>query len=206
MLNVKKNGEDFFGYDAKESFVAPPNKTRDMRANYRYIPYLYCANHAYIALIEVRPRLGAQVSVATIRVDEKIRLLDFTMQNPSKRMTGPKRNLFNDLSMLYSTPVTSDDDILDYIPTQYIAEYAKNLGYDGIVYRSSLAPELNSQEIINSLDLDRYNVVVFNYKKCSVIKSNVVRVTASYIESEQTDADLLRLDIRSLIEERLEQI
>lgn len=63
-----------------------------MRANYRYIPYLYCANHPYTALIEVRPRLGANVSVATIVVDEEIRLLDFTLKNIPKSMSKVKIN------------------------------------------------------------------------------------------------------------------
>ena len=37
-----KLGEEnnFWGYSAKESFVAPLEFTKDMRANYKYIPYL----------------------------------------------------------------------------------------------------------------------------------------------------------------------
>lgn len=114
--------ENFFGYNASHSFVPPYDKTKDMRANYRYIPYLYCANNPYIALVEARPRLGAQVSIATIRVNEEIKLLDFTMQTIPAKMADSKKKLFADLSMLYSKPIASDDDILDYIPTQYIAE------------------------------------------------------------------------------------
>lgn len=166
----------FYGYGKKESFVPPPKFTRDLRANYRYIPYLYCANHPYIALVEVRPRLGAFVSVATIRVNEGIHILDFTMQKTSKQMTEAKKNLFSDLSMLYSKPIADDDDITDYIPTQFIAEYAKILGYDGIAFRSSLTPELNEQDTTLYQDLDRYNIVVFNFEKCSAIKSNKVEI------------------------------
>ena len=84
----------FFGYGEKASFVPPPEVTKDMRANYRYIPYLYCANHPYTALVEVRPRLGANVSVATIVVNEEIRLLDFTLKNIPKSMSKVKINFF----------------------------------------------------------------------------------------------------------------
>lgn len=195
-INKEKN---FFGYGAKESFVPPPSKTKDMRANYRYIPYLYCANHPYTALVEVRPRLGAQVSVATIRLKEEIRLLDFTMQTVPSRMSESKKNLFADLSILYSKPITNDDDIIDYIPTQYIAEYAKNLGYDGIAFRSSLTPELSNQDTISHPDLDRCNVVVFNYQKCEVCKSNVVKVVGNYIECEQNDSDSTGINIHPTI-------
>lgn len=199
-------GKGFFGYGPQESFVPPPEKTRDMRASYRYIPYLYCANDPYTALVEVRPRLGAQVSVATIQVNGVIRLLDFTMQSVPSKMTEAKKNLFSDLSILYSKPVTSDDDVLDYIPTQYIAEYAKYLGYDGISFRSSLTPELENQDPINHPEWDRCNIVVFNYDKCAAIKSNVIEIAENSIGCQQIDDDLEKLNIRSVAEELLVRI
>ncbi len=183
------NKDNYYGFDASGSYVAPKEYTRDMRANYRYIPYLYCANHAYLAVIEVRPRLGAEVSVATIQVKESITLLDFTMRNTPKKMTEAKKNLFKDLSNLYSVPVTEDDDITDYIPTQYIAEYAKNLGYDGIAFSSSLMPEG-----IN-VDSSVYNVVIFRYEKAAPIKSNVVRVVENNLELAQIDTDNTKIDL-----------
>lgn len=195
-VNTEKG---FWGYDASGSFVPDPELSKDFRANYRYIPYLYCTNHPYVALLEVRPRLGSCVSVATICVNEEIRLLDFTMQNPSKRMTPAKRNLFADLSLLYSKPVTRDDDILDYIPTQYIAEYAKNLGYDGIAFRSSLTPELNHQDTEKHVELDRYNIVVFKYAKCSAVKSNEVKIIENYLDCQQIDTDSEKLDIHATL-------
>lgn len=183
----------FFGYGKKGSFVPPIKSTRDMRANYRYIPYLYCANHPYTALVEVRPRLGAKVSVAKINVKEKLTLLDFTMKNASERITDTKYNLLSELSILFSKPVTTDDDILDYIPTQYIAEYAKKLGYDGIAFRSSLTPELDEVSTRIDENYDRYNIVVFNYDKCEAIASNVVNVTRNQITCRQTDSDVNKL-------------
>lgn len=191
--------QGFYGFNAEESNVAPLLSTKDMRANYRYIPYLYCANHPYTALLEVRPRLGSIVSVATIEIKEKIRLFDFTMHSAPKGILESKLNLCSDLSYLFSKPVTFDDDILDYIPTQYIAEYVKNLGYDGIAYESSLTPELKNQDIKAHSKLDRYNVVVFNYNKCHPIKSNLVQVKNQYVECNQIDNDAERIDIHPTI-------
>lgn len=201
MTDKSKAGKEpgFFGYGKADSFVAPPSVTRDMRANYRYIPYLYCANHPYTALVEVRPRLGADVSVATITTKEELKLLDFTLKDIPKGMGDPKINLFADLSMLYSKPVTSDDDVIDYIPTQFVAEYAKRLGYDGIAFRSSLTPELEYQDVYGNQDLDRYNIVVFNYQKCEPIASNIVNVTRNYLEYKQIDEDSNRIDIQTAL-------
>ena len=144
--------------------------------------------------------MGALVSVATIVNDEPIRLLDFTIQNKPSKMSEAKKNLFLDLSTLFSTPVTKDDDILDYIPTQFIAEYAKNIGYDGIAFSSSLTPDVNKN------NPDRYNIVIFNYNKCRVIKSNIVKITNVDIECMQIDDDTAKLNTKSFIEERLEEI
>ena len=191
--------DGFFGFNAKESFVAPSSATKDMRANYKYIPYLYCTNHPYTALLEVRPRMGSIVSVATIEVKEKIALLDFTLHTVPKNMQETKLNLFSDLSYLFSKPVAFEDDTLDYIPTQYIAEYAKNLGYDGIAFESSLTPELRSQDIVTHPELDRYNVVIFNYEKCYPIKSNLVKVEQQYTECSQSDNDIEHMDIHPTI-------
>lgn len=201
MQDMSKAGKEhgFFGYGKSDSFVPPASVTRDLRANYRYIPYLYCANHPYTALVEVRPRLGANVSVATITTKAELTLLDFTLKDIPKRMTDAKLNLFADLSMLYSKPVASDDDILDYIPTQFVAEYAKRLGYDGIAFRSSLTPELEDQDIHEHTNLDRYNIVVFNYHKCEPTGSNIVNVTRNYLECEQIDQDSNRVDIHTTI-------
>lgn len=189
----------FWGYSASESFVAPKEFTKDMRANYKYIPYLYCANHPYTALVEVRPRIGSLVSVATLEIQEKMKLLDFTLHQKPKKMGKPKENLFTDLSYLFSKPVAYEDDTLDYIPTQYIAEYAKNLGYDGIAFESSLTPELRSQDIEAHPELDRYNAVIFNYHKCKPIKSNVVGVMQQYTECVQLDKDSEAIDVRTTL-------
>lgn len=194
-LGVEKN---FWGFSAKESFVAPPENTKDMRANYKYIPYLYCSNNPYTALVEVRPRIGSTISVATIVVKEKLTLLDFTLNHLPKKMTEAKKNLFSDLSYLFSKPIAYEDDTLDYIPTQYIAEYAKNLGYDGIVFESSLTPEIHTINSVNP-DLDWYNVVIFNYSKCIPVRSNLFQIEAQYTDCHQIDSDYQKLDINSSV-------
>lgn len=197
--SAKINSEDgFWGYGLSDSYVPPREKARDMRANYRYIPYLYCSNDRYMSMIEVRPRLNSSVSISQIRVCEELVILDFTVSNPIKRMSDVKRNLFDDLSELFSKPVTESDDILDYIPTQYIAEYVKNLGYDGIAFQSSLLGGFAPS--------GKMNIVIFSYEKCKPIGSNVYQVTENYMECQQSDADPLRIDISSPVNEMLEKI
>ena len=154
----------------------------------------------YIALAEVRPHIGAKVSIATIAVKEPLNLLDFTMQPPFPKMPEVKQGILEDLSELFSRPVAKNDEILDYIPTQFIAEYVKRLGYDGITFSSSVTPEFRKNEP------DRHNVVVFNYEKCEAIKSNMFEVERTYVEAKQIDSDRNLLNIESYILERLREI
>ena len=192
------------GFNAENSYIAPPEFTKDMRANYRYIPYLYCASHPYTALAEVRPKVGSLISIATIQAKERINLLDFTLNSIPDRMIESKKNLFSDLSYLFSKPITDEDDTIDYIPTQFIAEYAKNLGYDGISYRSSLSPRIDtSDSAIDEIQNSRYNIVIFNYQKCYPIKSNVVRAINHYIDYFQTDDDPVQLDVGSMLHQMI---
>ena len=101
---------------------------------------------------------------------------------------------------MFSKPVTDDDDITDYIPTQFIAEYAKRLGYDGIVFRSSLVPDINENQ------MERFNIVVFNYQKCEPVKSNVIEITNQFYDCHQIDEDSKRINIKSFLEEELSRI
>lgn len=180
--NIGKQ-RDFYGYDAKQSFVSPKEATKDMRANYRYIPYLYVSSSPLASIYEIRPRYGADVSVATVRVKEKLEILDFTMTFSIAGIGDAKQNLFNAISECFSKPITEEDDTLDYIPTQYIAEYAKNLGYDGIAFKSSV---FSKKDQIKASSI---NFVIFNYYKTEVIKSNVVEISQVSYSAEQVDND-----------------
>lgn len=155
----------FSGYNAAGSFVAPVFATKDMRANYRFIPYLYVASTKKLAIFETRPEKEDKVSVATIVVDEELTLFDLRQtKDLSDKKRTVKDNFLIDLAELYSKPVNSTDDQADYIPTQFIAEYIKQLDYDGIIYPSSHGGDKNNE----------YSIVVFSYNKCHASGSELI--------------------------------
>ena len=173
----------FCGFGKEDSFAAPPEATRDMRANYRYIPYLYCCTSTYLSIIESRPRIGASVSVARIVPKTTLKIFDLSMGIHSKSRrpySAAKYNLLFDLSRMFSKPIASDDDTLDYVPTQYIAEYIKNLGYDGLGYKSSLHE-------FHQSGIEPINMVIFNYDKCEAVGSNLYQITDNTYSCEQID-------------------
>ena len=151
----------FSGYSMKCSFVPPVNKSKDSRASYRYIPYLYVASSEKVSIAEVRAKEEDTVSVAIIEVLEDLTLFDLRQTKKNNEKCGVKDNILIDLAMLYSKPVSTEDEQIDYVPTQYIAEFIKKCDYDGIIYPSSFFPG----------KVQDYNIVIFNYDKCRAIKS-----------------------------------
>lgn len=176
----------FYGYDAKGSFVNPDtSKIGPLRANREHQPRLYCADVPYLSLIEVKPKQEEnknRISLATIRTNDVLTLLDLTLFHiEDDKMKEEKKELFRSLSLLYSTPVEQEKPE-EYLPTQIIADYIEELGYDGIAYSSSISPKLNVENYTCA------NYVIFKYKHCTPIKSNVFKLLSLYNE-ESVDYD-----------------
>ena len=170
-LNTIDSEPGFHGYNSLGSFVAPPLKTKDMRANYRFIPYLYVASSKRLSVKEIRPEEGDSISVASIIVDEDLTVFDLRQIKNISANRNVKDSFLIDLAELYSKPVDTSEDQIEYIPTQFIAEYIKQLDYDGIIYPSSLGDDKNID----------YNIVVFNYDKCHAISSEIVGIMGGEI-------------------------
>lgn len=179
-INISQN---YYGYDLRGSFVNPNvSRIAAMRANRAGQPRLYCADVNYLALIEVRPKVGNKISLATLKINDVLTILDLTLFHIPYGMDEEKQKLFAEISILFSTPVNQDDDKSDYLVTQEIADFVEGLGYDGIAFSSSLSPALN-QENYNCC-----NLVIFNYQKCAPVKSNVVEMRSKY-DAEGSDYD-----------------
>ncbi|MGG1960184.1 hypothetical protein ABFY43_03390 [Bacillus pumilus] len=74
---------------------------------------------------------------------------------------------FNNLSDEMSKPISPNESYLEYIPTQFITEVIKSVGYEGMVFNSSLSDGLNvvlfSQECIEIVRTDLYTVHRTNF-------------------------------------------
>jgi hypothetical protein len=145
-----------------ELVAPPPQKAKDGRINPRGISYLYLSNNIETAIIEVRPWLGQEVSVGYFEIKNDLKCVD-TSQDKKGRMiylgkgkpklTPEKKEeyVWGGINSSFSRPVRSEDESINYIPTQYLSEFFKNNGYDGIIYKSALTEE-------------GYNIVLFNPK------------------------------------------
>jgi len=129
-------------------------QVKNGRANPVGIPYLYAASTPETAIAETRPHPGDRLSVARFRVTESLRLLN--LQHPRKTISpfgdvydSDLLALRHDLAFLshlegeLSKPILPRVADLEYLPTQYLCEFIKNCGYDGVVFKSSISNGAN---------------------------------------------------------------
>jgi hypothetical protein len=131
--------------------VGPPPAARAMagRMNARGISVFYGALDAATAVAEVRPPVGSKVLVVRFEILRPVRLLDVealrslrtggSLFDPSFTGRLQKAKFLKGLSDRISAPVMPDDEPLEYLPTQAVADFLAsevNPPLDGIIYRS----------------------------------------------------------------------
>lgn len=135
------------------------------RANSKGIPCLYVATDKETAMSEVRPWLGAILSVAQLKLSRDLKILNFSVEQEKnnlhfyfKEPTPDKivQAVWSDIDNAFSKPTKVSDFKSEYAPTQIISEFIKSKGYDGIAYKSALAEghniclfDLEAAEVVN---------------------------------------------------------
>jgi len=184
-------GEDVVGFDAAR--MKPlSDRAREGRANPTGIPALYVGTSAETAISEVRPWIGADVSVAMCRLLGPMRTLDLTKGHGKSSFAGAvfrhvlgdgpltaedkAKAVWIDIDNAFSEPVTSSDDRADYAPTQVLAELFRSAGYDAIGYKSHFGD-----------DGDRrgYNLAIFDPGMVEIASCVPYQVKSIKVVAEQ---------------------
>lgn len=146
-----RSGDDIYSI---EQMGAPPKRLASHgRANPAGIPYLYLGSKAETAVAEIRPHTGEVACVADFTIPP-IKAVD--LRHP-RRLVSPFilqdasaiGQLRADLPFLerlgeeLTRPVLPSGAAIDYIPSQYLCEFIKKSGFDGVVYRSSVSDGIN---------------------------------------------------------------
>lgn len=171
VITVPKN-EKFYrarvsnrkGLLRKEMGAPPDDLATAGRANSKGQSCLYLSNRKKTTVKEIRAHVFDYVTIATFRLNQDIRVLDLSsITHASPFYAGIDmlsylvnekylREIENDLAK----PLSRWDTDLDYLPTQYISDFAKFLGYDGVKYFSTF-------------DRDAYNLALFKPELCDCI-------------------------------------
>jgi hypothetical protein len=148
-----------------------PNWQGEGRANPRGIPALYLATTRDTALAEVRPWIGAVISVAELVTERELNVIDCSKYHTRDSFL----NIFDDntksredgiwvaIDRAFATPVNKEDEAKGYIPTQVLADLFKAEGYDGLVYKSLLSD-------------NGFNLTLFNLSDAKVISCDLFKL------------------------------
>lgn len=157
----------FKGFNRKDSLPPPNSISVPGRANPEGIRYTYLCEDEITPIYEVRPTINQIISVAKFKVNKQLKIydIDYVMD----QIEFPP--LFSTISEKFSMPYNGNPS--EYFPTQYLTEFIRTMGFDGIRFNSSL--HKNGK-----------NVVLFNMDY-DVISSNLVTVKNYNLDIDNHD-------------------
>lgn len=127
----------------------PPRRARAGRMNAQGISVFYGATKADVAIAEVRPAVGSWVVIARFDITRRLRLLDLTAAGDiyvegsvfdttlNERLH--RAEFLRSLRWRMGRAVMPDDEGIDYLPTQAVADFLANANeprLDGIIFPS----------------------------------------------------------------------
>ncbi|WP_104177907.1 RES family NAD+ phosphorylase [Cryobacterium sp. Y50] len=158
-------------YPLSEMNAPPRHLAGHGRANPAGIPYLYLGSTPTTAVAELRPHTGEKACIAEFELPE-LKFAD--LRNPRKLtspLVGDESEIIRlraDLPLLerladeLTRPVHPRGAPYEYIPTQYLCEFIKSCGFDGVVYRSSVSSD-------NGINLALFNPEAFEALRVSQV-------------------------------------
>lgn len=170
----KWKNKKYKGYNSKNS-GSPPNHLATLgRANPEYISYLYLCEDEQTPIYEVQPIIGQNVSVAKFKTRKPLKIYDLTRNFPNHHEDPDydTPSMFDVIGKNFSVPNYGKP--VQYLPTQFISEEIKKMGFDGLRFNSSLRQ-------------GGINVVLFDSKSCIAQSSDIVKIENIDIKTRRPD-------------------
>lgn len=160
-------------YAKNQMGTPPPDRASEGRVNSKGIPCLYLADTVETTLHEIRARDFDDVTVATFTPTRKVNLGDLRQLDQLSPFAAGigldwyavNVKILHEISLDIAKPMRRNDSVLDYLPSQYIADFVKSLGYDGICFFSTL-----------NRDHHGVNYAFFNEKDFQCMDVKMIRV------------------------------
>ncbi|WP_295536733.1 RES domain-containing protein [uncultured Thioclava sp.] len=168
---------------AIENMGAPPvGVASHGRANPPGIPYLYIGSSPETSIAEIRPHTGETATVAEFEIAAKdLALIDlrapkqlispFSLGDEDK--IGALRGDIDFLERLgneLTRPVRPQAAAIEYVPSQYLCEFIKRSGWDGVLYSSSVSDGVNLA-LFDPSKASPKDVAIWRVEKVTVVVS-----------------------------------
>lgn len=140
-------------YKSKDLMAPPARSCRAGRINPAGLPFLYVADTVDTVLREVHQKSGTVISIGEANPKRNLRILNLTHSIEEEEKANSFRKVINNS---FAAPIDYSKPALEYLPTQVVAIYIKDvMGLDGVKYKSSVHE-------------DGYNIVLFNEKNMKI--------------------------------------
>lgn len=168
VIKQYKKGQMFYrarisipdGYAPSQMGAPPAGEASAGRANPYGISYLYLASEKEVTFNEIRAGAYDYVTVGTFELQRDIKVINLAALDKISPFTeidftqhAINKEHLKRISNEIAKPLRRQDSPLDYLPTQYISDFIKSKGYDGIQYKSTMCK-------------NGYNLAVFNENLC----------------------------------------
>jgi len=197
---VYKKGSIFYraristedGFLPEEMGAPPAEKATAGRANSAGIRCLYLASDTETTFHEIRAGAFDYVSVGRFELTEDIVVVDLKLIDQISPFIDGLNVLehainkehLKRINMEISRTLRRNDSILDYLPTQYIADFIKSITYEGrpeyagIEYRSTLKKDGHNlaifyPELFVCKDVEVYHIRELRYERDIIMESVV---------------------------------
>lgn len=167
---------DKTGFSCGEMYGPPPGKRCAGRVNPEGIGVIYLSLDEHTVLNEIRANIYDYVTIGKFKTKKSIRVVNlseishispFIFFDEIERF-AVNRSIFQEMSLEIAKPLRRNDSSLEYLPTQFISEYVKSQGYDGVEYKSTLRDggsnlALFDESLVECVDVRTVEVTSVNY-------------------------------------------
>lgn len=163
---------DIEGLAIKDMGAPPKELALDGRVNASGISCLYLSADSETTIHEIRAGTHDYVTIGHFILEEDIFVVNLVnLHQISPFLTTPEidftkhainRRHLEKIGVEIAKPLRRQDSPLDYIPTQYISDFIKSKGYQGIEYKSTM--------LENGRNLAIFNEELFKCSEVSVVK------------------------------------
>lgn len=172
----------FQGYNKRASGAPPVKNAMEGRLNGKGISFLYTCKDISTVICELRPTIHEKISVAEFITRKKLIFADLTIikakevQNNNQLLSDLLRKIAEEFSIPHYAGH-------NYSFTQYLAGHFANMGFHGIVFKSSLDPQGENYVFFNPKDCEAINSQLFMVDDISIQYSSLSRIDFQYLDN-----------------------
>lgn len=163
------------GFDKDQMWAPPALKASAGRANPEGISCLYLANSVDTTLHETRAAVYDYATVAEFELLKDIEVVNLAAIDKISPFQQIDCNLLainlphlKKIGDEISKPLRRHDSPLDYLPTQYISDYIKSVGFAGIEYKSTMCKKgvnfaIFDENLFECISTEDYDIQSLTY-------------------------------------------